>query len=240
MNLVDRLYDLLACGTERAWRDSLVALAGGHGYSQVLYGIVANKWAPLELAFLSGNYAMEWRQKYDANKLHQVDPTVEHCLNSAVPMVWGLANFSSTKQKNLYEEASHYGIRQGVSYPVHGANGEFGMISFISEDFSDRSFREELMRNMPDLALIRDFAYESSLKFIQFQELGQPPPVLTPRELECLNWAAEGKSSWEISRILSCSEATVNFHFSNIRRKFNVTTRQQAIVKGIRLGIINP
>jgi len=40
--------------------------------------------------------------------------------------------------------------------------------------------------------------------------------------------------------LLNCSEATVNFHFSNIRRKFNTNSRQQAVVKAIHMGLINP
>ena len=63
---------------------------------------------------------------------------------------------------------------------------------------------------------------------------------LTRRELEVLKWVMAGKSSWEISRITDCAEATVNFHISNIRQKFNVSTRQQALVKAIALGILNP
>jgi LuxR family quorum-sensing transcriptional regulator LasR len=39
---------------------------------------------------------------------------------------------------------------------------------------------------------------------------------------------------------MNCAEATVNFHFANARRKFKVSTRQQAIVKAIRLGLIHP
>jgi LuxR family quorum-sensing transcriptional regulator LasR len=49
-----------------------------------------------------------------------------------------------------------------------------------------------------------------------------------------------GKSSWEISKITGCSEATVNFHMGNIRQKFNVNTRQQAVVRAISLGLITP
>ena len=63
---------------------------------------------------------------------------------------------------------------------------------------------------------------------------------LTPRELEVLNWVMVGKSSWEISKITGCSEATVNFHMGNIRQKFNVNTRQQAVVRAISLGLITP
>ena len=61
---------------------------------------------------------------------------------------------------------------------------------------------------------------------------------LTPRERQVIEWAGRGKSSWEIARILDCSEATVNFHFSNIRRKFAVTTRSAALLKALEQGLI--
>ncbi|MBI6671553.1 helix-turn-helix transcriptional regulator, partial [Pseudomonas syringae] len=53
-----------------------------------------------------------------------------------------------------------------------------------------------------------------------------------------LEWVAIGKSAWEISRIQGCSEATVHFHTSNIRRKFGVTSLKAALVMAIRQGVI--
>jgi LuxR family quorum-sensing transcriptional regulator LasR len=47
-----------------------------------------------------------------------------------------------------------------------------------------------------------------------------------------------GKTAWEISRIQGCTEAGVNFHFCNIRRKFGVTTLRAALVKAIELGVV--
>ncbi len=61
---------------------------------------------------------------------------------------------------------------------------------------------------------------------------------LTKREREMLQWSAAGKSSWEIGRICNCSEAGVNYHFSNIRRKFGVNSRGCAVVKALELGLI--
>ncbi|MGY2189939.1 LuxR C-terminal-related transcriptional regulator [Pseudomonas sp. SDO5591_S426] len=46
----------------------------------------------------------------------------------------------------------------------------------------------------------------------------QPRIALTTREKEALLWSAKGKSSWEISRIFNCTEAGVNYHFSNTRQ----------------------
>jgi LuxR family quorum-sensing transcriptional regulator LasR len=77
-----------------------------------------------------------------------------------------------------------------------------------------------------------------SVSFMKFALLHEELADISNRELECLKWCAEGKSSWEIGKILNCSEATVNFHFVNIRRKFSSNSRQQAVIKAIRLGLI--
>nr|WP_314532810.1 LuxR family transcriptional regulator [uncultured Pseudomonas sp.] len=63
--------------------------------------------------------------------------------------------------------------------------------------------------------------------------------TLTTREKEVLQWSAAGKSSWEIGRIFNCTEAGVNYHFSNIRRKFGVSSRGAAVLKALALGLIN-
>ena len=59
---------------------------------------------------------------------------------------------------------------------------------------------------------------------------------MTERELECLRWAAAGKSDWEIGQILLISAKTVNYHIENAKRKFGVATRVQAIVCALRYG----
>lgn len=237
---VEHLLNLMNCDTEESWCELLFALARSNGFDQTLYGIVPNKQTPLESAFLRSNYSSRWRSAYDSEKLHYVDPTVSHCLGSTVPLIWEPRTFRSRKEKQFYEEACGYGIRSGITYPVHGADGEFGVISFVSATLAGKKFRSELDHCMPALALIRDYVFESSRRFAGLTGASAGAIHLTPRELESLKWAMEGKSSWEISKILRCSEATVNFHFANIRSKFSVSTRQQAVVKAIRLGLISP
>lgn len=61
---------------------------------------------------------------------------------------------------------------------------------------------------------------------------------ITKREKDCLKWACEGKTSWEISQILGISERTVNFHLSNCIVKTDSANRQQAIVKCIVKNLI--
>ncbi|MGA8172884.1 MAG: response regulator [Methylocystis sp.] len=63
---------------------------------------------------------------------------------------------------------------------------------------------------------------------------------LNDREIEALMWAARGKTSEEISLIMSISERTVNFHLNNARDKLGVATRIQAVVQATIAGFIEP
>ena len=66
-----------------------------------------------------------------------------------------------------------------------------------------------------------------------------PPVRLTEKELEPLHWVMIGNTAWEIDRILGRSEAVINFHQSNIRRKFGVCNMRTALVKALEMGIVS-
>jgi LuxR family transcriptional regulator, quorum-sensing system regulator LasR len=234
-----QLVQLLESRDAAAWRQCLVALARSLGFEQTLYGVIHSRHAQFERAFLQSNYSPEWRERYDSERLAYVDPTVTHCLASTLPIIWEPGTFSTPEGHALYEEASSHGIRTGVSLPIHGPNGEFGVISFASGQAAGAVRARETAQVMSALTLVRDYAFASSIRFID-QAGGEAPPRLTRRELEVLQWVMAGKSSWEISMITRCSEATVNFHLANVRQKFNVNTRQQAVVKAISLGLLIP
>lgn len=60
---------------------------------------------------------------------------------------------------------------------------------------------------------------------------------LSRREGEVLLWLAEGKSTWEISRILHISERTVYFHVRNILEKLGASSRSHAVSIAVREGM---
>jgi LuxR family quorum-sensing transcriptional regulator LasR len=230
---------LLECKDAASWRQALLELTQSLGFEQALFAVVHSRHAQLEHAFVQSNYSAAWRDRYDAEHLAYVDPTVGHCLTSTLPFVWKPETFSTREERALYEEASSHGIRTGVTLPIHGPNGEVGMLCLASDTAPGEQFMRAAVHSMADLTLVRDYAFASSLAFSQ-QGAGEAVPRLTRRELEVLNWVMAGKSSWEISMITRCSEATVNFHLANVRQKFDVNTRQQAVVKAISLGLLSP
>ena len=63
---------------------------------------------------------------------------------------------------------------------------------------------------------------------------------LNDREIETLTWAARGKTSAEIAKLLDLSKRTVDFHIENARTKLGVSTRIQAAVKAATGRLIEP
>lgn len=61
---------------------------------------------------------------------------------------------------------------------------------------------------------------------------------LTERELTCLQWAAIGKTSWEMGVIMGLTERTINFHVHNACQKFGVHSRQAAITAALQAGML--
>jgi LuxR family quorum sensing-dependent transcriptional regulator len=61
---------------------------------------------------------------------------------------------------------------------------------------------------------------------------------LTAREREVLRWAADGKTSWEVSVILRISERTVKFHLLQASRKLNAVNRTSTVAKALARGLI--
>lgn len=100
--------------------------------------------------------------------------------------------------------------------------------------FSIESLPEEI-----DPALL----LQSQILFDRVEEiLGQRKrntvAQLNERELECLSWAAAGKTSSEIATIIELSEHTINHYLNACCRKLDCMNRTQAVAKAIRHDLI--
>jgi NarL family two-component system response regulator YdfI len=78
---------------------------------------------------------------------------------------------------------------------------------------------------------------------IGFHWLGNPKPVelsepLTSRETEVLGMLSEGSPNKVIAHRLGISEHTVKFHVTSILSKLNATSRTEAVMLGLRQGLI--
>jgi two-component system, NarL family, response regulator LiaR len=66
------------------------------------------------------------------------------------------------------------------------------------------------------------------------------PETLTEREHEVLRLVAQGASNKEIAQMLHIGEKTVKTHVSSILGKLNVSSRTQAALYAVRVGLVTP
>jgi DNA-binding CsgD family transcriptional regulator len=88
------------------------------------------------------------------------------------------------------------------------------------------------------LQLFAAYSQDVALRILlpTFPEALTPP--LSPRELECLRWTSEGKTAWEVGRIIGISEQTAVRHLNNATHKLGCVNKHQAMAKALRRGLI--
>lgn len=119
------------------------------------------------------------------------------------------------------------GIGAAFIAPVHMPLGQVGAVVWASEERIDMKGLFEAHADRLLALAIRFLAThaEASRRRVQPARLD----ALTRREVQCLRWAAAGKTNAEIGIILSLSVSTVRFHLRNAAEKLGATSRAQAI-----------
>ena len=134
-------------------------------------------------------------------------------------------------------DAAEYGLRDGVTMPVHSPQGELGILS-LSLDAPPERARAITETALPIIQLLATHLHQAVRRLGSLSQ--EVDANLTMRERECLTWAADGKTSNEIAQLLGISDNTVNFHLNNAMQKLDVVSRQHAIGKASFQRLIQP
>lgn len=129
------------------------------------------------------------------------------------------------------------GIRAGIIIPVHLPLGQIGAVSLAPRD-NREDLSSDFEQHADDLYVLAHRFITGYVKATRGRSLVPPDCQLTKREVECLRWAAVGKTDREISMILSRSHATIRFHIKNAGEKLNTVNRSQTIFKAAQLGYL--
>ena len=185
------------------------------------------------------NYPESWRKNYAENKYLAHDPTVRHCMSEMTPIYWNEIDSDDHEGQKLMSEASKYGLVSGVTMSVHSTKGVCALLSLVSSD-DDPNIYRNLKDKYSEIYLFAVYLHEMASKIIDSDSQNKQCKSLSDRERHCLLWAAEGKTSWEISVIQGLSERTVRFHLNNATEKLGAVNRQHAVARAIALGEIRP
>ncbi|OKO76957.1 transcriptional regulator [Bradyrhizobium sp. NAS80.1] len=181
---------------------------------------------------LISTYPSRWTAHYLRRDYQIIDPVIGEALQTPEPFRWGVdfrSGFTSMAQQQVFDEAAQFGIRFGFTVPIHDGHGPVAALTFAADErrppfekcINSHGRVLQLMAMYFHAHVRRKFAIEHDVYGIR----------LSPREFECLEWASQGKSAWEIGCILGISRNTVAYYLENAKEKLGVRTVVQAVTR---------
>lgn len=175
-------------------------------------------------------YPQAWLDRYAEQKYEWIDPVVNTVRAFDVPFEWDKAPANpSSAQRQLFDEAAQFGIRCGFVIPFREPGHPIAAMSIVAGEPSV-VFQRSIQANRPTLQLMAVFVHLHARRILTAGRV-VAGVRLSHRELECLRWAARGKSAWEIGCILGIARRTAAFHLENAKAKLGVRTICQAVAR---------
>jgi LuxR family transcriptional regulator, quorum-sensing system regulator CciR len=175
-----------------------------------------------------------------------VSPIAAVCRMSTQPFAWDAETVAAAITKApgradvRWPLTPQYGFFGGITVPIHMPRARTGSVSWYSRDpmvdvFAVLEADGDVLR----LAAQRfmDLVYSAR---VERESCGEAPLGLSERELECLSWAALGRTDADIGSIIYRSPATARFHIDNAVRKLGARNRTQAVAIAAQRGLIHP
>lgn len=187
---------------------------------------------------LISTYPPAWTTYYLQSHYECLDPVIVRARARLEPFEWGLDIDTlalSREQRRLFDEAAEFGIRCGFTIPIHDRRGQIATVTFAADNRHPAFCRSIAAHGLVLQLLAMYFHAHARRKLAPLRAVDGV--LLSPREFECLEWAAQGKSAWEIGRILGISRRTAAFHLNNAKAKLGVRSIYQAVA---RMAASNP
>ena len=196
-------------------------------------------WTAPDAPLLIANYSPAWRDRFLAARYDKIDPIGATAQVARLPFHWCQADYvgrSSRLQRQMFDEAADFGLTRGITVPIRNNRGRVSTMTMVTNG-TETSFSHNVEQNRHLIHLVA-LHFDANITGRLGLDAGGVAPKLSPRETECLRWAARGRSTFETAAILAIARRTVVFHLENAKRKLRVTTTRQAIVEALRRGAL--
>ncbi|MDR7334616.1 LuxR family transcriptional regulator [Roseateles asaccharophilus] len=167
----------------------------------------------------------------------QRDPVHQRLMRQSIPLIYDQDFYVTAGAGELWEMVAPFGYRTGVAVGVH-MPGYRRLLLGMDRDTPLPKNPVELNRLIADLQLLAVHAQDAAGRLLVSRGAASVEVKLPPRQLEILKLTMEGKSAWVVGSLLGISENTVNYHMKQLFKLLDVSTKQQAVLKAMELGLL--
>ncbi|NRR32721.1 autoinducer binding domain-containing protein [Oxalobacteraceae bacterium] len=206
------------------------AAAVGYPYCGYTMRIPVPISRPLLLSL--STFGADWEASAEGVALAQAGIAHARTANRALPL-WDDPVFAGLGP--ACAAARSHGLCQGWAQPSRDARGVVSLLTLLRPGRADGA-----ARGHPGITLgwLIEEAHQRMSELLLARHAPEVRQHITLREREILRWTADGKTAYEIGRILLISENTVAFHIKNVVSKLRASNKVQAAVKASALGLL--
>ena len=171
---------------------------------------------------------------FDQRKFLPHHPLVQHALTTDEPFTVRqiqARGFTPEQREALEFIGTQLNLTAGFVVPVRTAGKLLGIVLYGGVRCRLGPIERSILHLLGHSALMHAIALKDAPKEAATKEL-------SPRELQCLQWASKGKTDAEIGVILGISARTARFHIENAKRKLGAATRVQSVAEAMRRNAI--
>jgi len=234
--LAEIIADIQDAPDQEALRARVLSSIRGLGFDSFILSINAPDKHGLLAPELTSQ-GEDFFNDFDRYGFVEIDPVLEYSVSVERIFSWSSRRLQrDAEEKRLLDYLHSVPLARGLVIPLPRTRGRVSTINLTSSleakynaetvDFVSIIVRVAMMR-AESLGLSK---FDAQARLVDAD--------LSLRQIEVLNWAAQGKSNWDIAMITGQSKRAVDYHMSEILRKLKVTTRVQAIA--LTRGLCSP
>lgn len=183
-------------------------------------------------------------QSYPAEWPTNKCPIIRACRVEGEPFWVNRSGFRTAVKNPLLEPIGlrHIDLwsthKAAIAVPMHLPFCEIAVAKLVSRDPAKEDLSYEFARFGKLFADLSRRFISSYVTTMRDNPYVPHEAVLSPREVDCLRWAAFGKTDKEVGIILGSSHATVRYHLTRACTKLDASNRAQAIFRAAQLGYL--
>ncbi len=179
------------------------------------------------------SYPPGWMAHYLERNYARVDPIFRKHFQQYRTQVWSrtFAEIASPEEKSFLHDANSCGLNDGITLGIPERRSALAsLFSFHGKGLVKHNLHLDILEYLlPHFHCALAASVPAS---------SAPAPNLSNREREVLQWAAIGKTNWEISVILGISERTAKFHVQRAMSKLGASSRAYMVARALQQKLV--
>lgn len=231
------IRETLLIGDTGALNKYFIGFVARFGFDLVAYHHLAEGFRRVsrEKGFRISRFPEAYVSHYLSSGSFEFDPLMEEARKRGTPFQWREVEERRSltpQQKEFFETGRRYGFLGGVAAPVYARPGDIAYFSLGSTTVAADIAWAQMLE-------LQAICQQMHLRYNELSDHAQTPK-LSKREIEVLELIAQGKSNAVMGKALGVSPNTIDTIVRRCFEKLGVSSRVEAALAGVAMGIILP